>query len=250
MVLTVLIQSRALDLTVTVTTFKPLAVYKWKRERGEGEKWVRKKRTIYRNQEKKRQKNQREPTEKLKVISWRASSSSISGSSGLQGLLSVACLLISSPHGPAWPWKLISGTCSTPRPLGWPVPRPTLAAACSPRHRHAGFTPVLALPYCAHSAHTCTHMARRITEGLRCHVRGRGGEYVSTLVGIIIIFLHMWPSMFTFTHQGTHRLRRVNMRGGVLHNHIQYFNKKRWSRTTDNRDFLLLFCQILVWRQN
>lgn len=74
-----------------------------------------------------KRKQQRE-AETDSVISRRASSSS----RGLQGLLSVACLLISLSHGLAWPRKLISGTCNTPHPLCWPVQRPTLTAACSP----------------------------------------------------------------------------------------------------------------------
>lgn len=62
------------------------------------------------------------------VISGRAGS----GGRGLQRLLSVACLLISSPRGLAWPRKLISGACNTSHPLCWPEQRPTLAATCSP----------------------------------------------------------------------------------------------------------------------
>lgn len=66
------------------------------------------------------------------VISWRARSGGGGCSSGLQGLLSAACLLISLPRGLAWPRKLISGACNTSHPLCWPVQRPTLAATCSP----------------------------------------------------------------------------------------------------------------------
>lgn len=73
------------------------------------------------------------------------------------GLFSVACLLISSPHGLAWPRKLISGTCNTPHPLCWPLCPPTLTASCSHNTNTQSSVVASALPSSTHSLHMCAH---------------------------------------------------------------------------------------------
>lgn len=129
-----------------------------------------------------------------RVISWRASSSR-----GLSGLLSVACSLISSPRGLAWPRKLISATCNTPHPLCWPVHPPTLTAACSPN------TNTQAPPWPWPGPVAPTRCIRAYTlacciKSLPCHVRGRSGAYTRVLVSVISDLPHTRHRMFTFTH--------------------------------------------------